>query len=168
MCQLSLVEAPARITFILKRIYHMKHKSDWRAIGPSNRVWRSALMVCWDSKTVMGLMCSSERGRGKRDGGGSGDQEGNGTWVSRWVWGKTLCHTGLKEEGPRSGIALKCHVSCLRVHVFVFTPCSSRISAQWGATVRRIFQHLEVLLSGALYESFPPWTRDAWAVQSQK
>ena len=44
----------------------MKSNSDQRCIGPSNRVWRSALMVCWDSKTVMGLMCSGGGERRRR------------------------------------------------------------------------------------------------------
>lgn len=94
----------------------------------------------------MGLMCSSEGGRGRRDGGGgNSDQEGN--WDLGFMMGVSATLALRK-----SRIALKCHVSCLGVHVFVFTPCTSRISTRWGATVRRIFQHLEVLLSGALYE----------------
>ena len=55
---------------------------------PGNSIGPSALMVCWDSKRVMGLMCSSEGGQGKRDGGGNCDQEGNWTSVSWWVWVK--------------------------------------------------------------------------------
>lgn len=72
--------------------------------GPSNRVWHSALMVCWDSKTVMGLMCSSEGGRGKRDGGGNGDQEGNWTWVSWWVWVKRHATLALRKRVYRTGL----------------------------------------------------------------
>lgn len=104
-------------------------------------------------------MCSSAGGWQKRDGGGNSEGKATGF---RFHYGCD-CHSGLKEKGPQSRITLKCHVSCLWVHVFVFTLCSGRISTQWGATVRRIFQHLEVLLLGALYECFPPWISSAWS-----
>lgn len=126
---------------------------------PGNRVWRPALMVCWDSKTVIRLMCSSAGGWQKRDGGGNSEGKATGF---RFHCGCD-CHSGLKEKGPQSRITLKCHVSCLWVHVFVFILCSGRISTQWGATVRRIFHHLEVLLLGALYKCFSPWISSAWS-----
>lgn len=50
-----------------------------------------------------------------------------------------IATVALRKKVHRSRITLKCHVSCLWVHVFVFTLCSGRISTQWGATVRRIF-----------------------------
>lgn len=138
----------------------MKQKSDQRGIGPSNRVWLSALMVCWDSKTVMGLMCFSVGGWGMEMG-----RWRRTLWPGRqWDLGFMM---GVSENAMpwgRGSIELdRFEVSrALPLgHVFVFTPCSNRISTQWGATVRRIFQHLEVLLSGALCESFSPWT---WAL----
>lgn len=78
---------------------------------PGKRVWRSALMVCWDSKTVMGLMCSSEGGWGRRVGGGNYDQEGNWTWISWWVWVKRHATLALRKRVP--GVGWLWSVTCL-------------------------------------------------------
>lgn len=109
-------------------------------------------------------MCSSEGG-----GGGRGMAAEMMTRKAVWLGFHDGCeyHTGLKEERPQRRSTLKFHASCLRVHGSVFPPCSGWNSAQWGAAVRRTFQHLDVFSSEALYTFFPLWIWTPWSCRAE-